>query len=305
MKNVFSKSRRKNPHGNEGKENKEAPFFSKESKQPFFNVANGSAVQTKLAIGQPGDKYEKEADSMADAAVSNASKPEIQHKEISSIQRESLVTPQEEEKLGTAEQRMEEDKLVQEKPEIQKMGGEEEELQAKPEIQRMGQEEEEPIQMMGQEEEEPVQMKSEEEEKSIQMMGQEEESVQMMGEEEEEVQAKHNPNANKRTASTRLSNDIKEKSGKGKPLSKNVKAEMENSFGRDFSGVNIHTDQEAAQMNKVLGAQAFTHGDDIYFNSGKYSPDSSEGKRLLAHELTHTIQQKGEKKNKKSGNDLA
>ena len=121
MKSIFSSSRRKNPHNNERSEKSEAPFFSTESKTPFFNGPSGASVQTKLTVGQPGDKYEKEADTMADAVVDNSSKPNIQNKNISSIQRESLATPQEDEKLGTAEQRMEEDKLVQEKPEIQKM----------------------------------------------------------------------------------------------------------------------------------------------------------------------------------------
>ena len=66
-------------------------------------------------------------------------------------------------------------------------------------------------------------------------------------------------------------------------------------FGtRILSGVRIHTENEVAvQMSKELGAQAFTHGNDIYFNKGKYNPSSKEGKQLLAHELTHTIQQKG------------
>jgi hypothetical protein len=72
---------------------------------------------------------------------------------------------------------------------------------------------------------------------------------------------------------------------------------MESSFGVDLSGVNIHTDRDAIAMNKELGAQAFTHGKDIFFNSGKYNPDSSTGKHLLAHELTHTIQQEARLKN--------
>ncbi|MBK9492218.1 MAG: DUF4157 domain-containing protein, partial [Haliscomenobacter sp.] len=66
-----------------------------------------------------------------------------------------------------------------------------------------------------------------------------------------------------------------------------TRAEMENSFGVDFSQVNIHTDGEAVQLNKDLGAHAFTHGKDVYFNAGKYNPDNSSGKHLLAHELTH------------------
>ena len=68
---------------------------------------------------------------------------------------------------------------------------------------------------------------------------------------------------------------------------------MEHGFGADFSNVRIHTDFEAAQMSSDIGAKAFTNGNDIYFNQNQYNPNSKEGKHLLAHELTHTIQQKG------------
>jgi hypothetical protein len=62
---------------------------------------------------------------------------------------------------------------------------------------------------------------------------------------------------------------------------------MEPRFGADFSGVRVHTDSNAVQMNKELGAQAFAHGSDIYYGAGK-SPGKNE---LTAHELTHTVQQ--------------
>ena len=68
---------------------------------------------------------------------------------------------------------------------------------------------------------------------------------------------------------------------------------MDNAFGMDFGQVNIHTGPEAVQMNRQLGARAFTHGSDIYFNAGEYKPDSPRGKKLLAHELTHVVQQTG------------
>lgn len=255
MKSIFSSRRNKSPHRNEEAEKSGTPFFSKESRTPFFNMANGGTVQTKLTVGQPGDKYEKEADSMADAVVNrSSSKPAIQNKAISSIQRESLATPQEDEKLGTAEQRMEEDKLVQEKSELQKMD------------------------------------EQEEEEGMV---------SQMEGEEEEEkfVRAKSNDSAH--TAGVGVSQQIKGKAGKGSPLPKNTKIEMESSFGTDFSGVNIHTDLDAVKMNKELGAQAFTHGQDVYFNSGKYDPGSGQGKHLLAHELTHVVQQNSQLQKKR------
>jgi hypothetical protein len=66
---------------------------------------------------------------------------------------------------------------------------------------------------------------------------------------------------------------------------------MEHSFGYNFKQVKIHTDNESVQLNDDLHAQAFTQGRNIYFNSGKYNPEISPGKRLLAHELTHVVQQ--------------
>ncbi|PSN76555.1 hypothetical protein C8B47_26695 [filamentous cyanobacterium CCP4] len=90
-----------------------------------------------------------------------------------------------------------------------------------------------------------------------------------------------------------LQGRLNQRSRKGSPLPKTVQSFMEPRFGQDFSQVRVHTDSSAVQMNKDLGAQAFTHGNDIYFNQGKYSPGSSGGRELLAHELTHTIQQTG------------
>ena len=66
---------------------------------------------------------------------------------------------------------------------------------------------------------------------------------------------------------------------------------MGNAFGKDFSNVRIHTDQAAVDMNRQLKSQAFTHGKDIYFNQGRFNPESKTGKQLLAHELTHVVQQ--------------
>lgn len=79
--------------------------------------------------------------------------------------------------------------------------------------------------------------------------------------------------------------------GKGSKMDDSTKNEMESGFGRDFSDVNIHTGPDAVQMNQELGAKAFTNGNDVYFNKGEYNPKSDKGKHLLAHELTHTVQQ--------------
>jgi flagellar motor protein MotB len=77
----------------------------------------------------------------------------------------------------------------------------------------------------------------------------------------------------------------------GQPLDAATRAFMEPRFGHDFSRVRVHTDREASKLNYMLGARAFTAGRDIFFQEGHYKPANSEGRRLLAHELTHVVQQ--------------
>lgn len=92
-------------------------------------------------------------------------------------------------------------------------------------------------------------------------------------------------------SSSWLESHLSRSKGNGKPMPEVTKSFMENRFGADFGQVNIHTGTQATMLSKSLNAQAFTHGNDIYFDQGKYSPDSSTGKHLLAHELTHVLQQ--------------
>ncbi|NUM78698.1 DUF4157 domain-containing protein, partial [candidate division KSB1 bacterium] len=77
----------------------------------------------------------------------------------------------------------------------------------------------------------------------------------------------------------------------GSALPHDTRAFMEPRFGVDFSQVRVHTGTDAAQMSQDLNAQAFTVGRDIYFGNGKYNPQTSGGQQLLAHELTHVVQQ--------------
>jgi Domain of unknown function (DUF4157)/Annexin len=93
------------------------------------------------------------------------------------------------------------------------------------------------------------------------------------------------------TASDRVINQINATRGSGSPMEGPTQSFMKSRFGTDFSGVKIHTGTNAVQMSRELNAQAFTVGNDIYFNSGKYNPSSDSGRHLLAHELTHTMQQ--------------
>ena len=81
--------------------------------------------------------------------------------------------------------------------------------------------------------------------------------------------------------------------GGGSPLPSGTRSFMENAFSTDFSGVRVHTDGRAAEMSRGIQAKAFTYGSDIYFNGGEFAPESDGGKRLLAHELGHVVQQGG------------
>jgi len=77
----------------------------------------------------------------------------------------------------------------------------------------------------------------------------------------------------------------------GQPLDAGARAFMEPRFGHDFSQVRIHTDDQAQRSAKAVDALAYTVGSHVVFGSGQYSPDSPSGRKLLAHELTHTVQQ--------------
>ena len=108
--------------------------------------------------------------------------------------------------------------------------------------------------------------------------------------EEEELQAKAtsshlsetNPNLESKVHSLR---------GGGQPLSENDRAYFEPRFGRDFSQVRVHADTRGAESARAVNARAYTVGRDVAFESGEYTPGTSEGKKLIAHELTHVVQQ--------------
>jgi peptidoglycan hydrolase-like protein with peptidoglycan-binding domain len=278
-----------------GRTKRKSPFFSSRRSSGFLGL------QAKLSVGKSGDKYETEADAVADKVVNRT---ESGSNTFFGASNSSLFAGH--------------DGLVQEKPLagditplVQKQEEEEEELQAKRlgNIQMQVEEEEEPVQAQIEEEEEPIQAQTEEEEEMMQMQpAEEEEELQakqgqaveepedeafvagQTEEEEEEVQASPNGQT---AVNSYTESKLKNNPGSGNKLDSATRHEMESGFGADFRNVNIHTNSTAEQMSKELGAQAFTHGNDIYFNKGKYNPQSKEGKHLLAHELTHTIQQKG------------
>ncbi|MCO6477075.1 MAG: DUF4157 domain-containing protein [Phaeodactylibacter sp.] len=146
---------------------------------------------------------------------------------------------------------------------------------------------------------------------SIMRMEEEEEQLQAMPlenalqrkcaaceEEEEKVQSK--PFLRKvegrggSEASPELAGQLDESKGGGAPLPEATQGRMGRAFGADFSHVKVHTGSRAAAMSQGIQAKAFTHGSDIYFNEGQYQPETSSGSHLLAHELTHVVQQGGQ-----------
>jgi hypothetical protein len=94
-------------------------------------------------------------------------------------------------------------------------------------------------------------------------------------------------------ASPDVEEAIRRTRGSGSELRPHVRTDMEEAFGADFGEVRVHTDVHADALNRSLSAVAFTTGRDVYFRHGAYDPEGPAGRRLLAHELTHVVQQSG------------
>lgn len=202
-----------------------------------------SITQPGITIGPPNDKYELEADTIAEKAVSSNA---VQR----SVERINGNDNGEEEFVLQSKLQLKDDVLRDKKdPELQTKENASEVL---PKLQRKC------------------------EECEI---------------DEERIQRKENSSANQ--TSNDIVNQLNSLKGNGRPLNNEVSREFGVKLGADFSGVNVHTDSSANIMTSQLGARAFTHGNDIYFNRGEYNPDSSAGRHLIAHELTHVVQQSG------------
>jgi hypothetical protein len=266
--------RHRNPKAGDEQQKASTPFFQspkgasiQKKKEAFF--------QAKLTIGQPGDIHEKEADSVASQVVNRqkGQQPVLQQKEIGKVQR--LATSKEEEKMGTNDARMERDKEEPMKPMLKKEGGEKKKKKG---IQKA---------------EDPKKKKKKGLQKAEDPKKKKKKGLQKA--EDPKKKKKKGAGAIQKkeaqTASAAVAAEIEQQSGKGSPLPAAVLAQMNSSFGMDFSKVRIHHDNAAAKLCCELNAQAFTHGLDIYFNEGKYNPESDEGRLLLAHELTHVAQQ--------------
>ncbi len=329
---VFTKNSAQSGTAHASLQKREGPFFG---------------VQAKLSIGKPNDKYEREADSVADKVVAKSQNENSINNNTSFFPAKAASVVQKSPFEDVQKQEQEE---IQEKPiaetitpVVQLASDDEESLQEKcetceGEVQQVQKQEDEDVQK--QEDEEIQQQEDEEvqqqEDEEVQQQANEEEQIQekceacageeqqvqtlpiedvqakvkqpsiqtkpdevQLSEEKEEIQEKEEERSVQKQASAEdppgntssLESNLANSRGGGSPLSGDAKNSMESGFGTDFSNVRIHNDSNAVQMNQKLGSQAFASGNDIYFNKGKYNPSSKDGQHLLAHELTHTVQQ--------------
>jgi hypothetical protein len=190
------------------------------------------AIQAKLTIGAPGDKYEQEADRVAAQVVNQINAP-VSVQPTQNLQREEMST--------------------------------EDELMKKPEISGIQRE--------------------------------------AMPEVEEELQMKQAGDGSM-AAPAELESSIQQARSGGQPLADNIRKPMEHAFGADFSRVKIHADSQADQLNQSIQAKAFTTGHDVFFRQGEYNPGSRGGQELLAHELTHVVQQNRKTNEIQRGGDV-
>ncbi len=269
------------------------------------NRATSRLIQRKLVVGASHDPYEQEADRVAEKVVKDEGGKMKSESSRPSVQRQG-----------------EEEEEVQTKPLVQRQGEEEEEVQTKSLVQRQGEEEEEEVQTkplvqrQGEEEEEEVQTKP-----LVQRQSGAEEMQRAplastitrttaqapAGEAASQIQitpqVQASPLGGRFAVDGNIERQIVRTRGSGSSLPDHVRDEMESHFGADFSGVRVHADAESGAMNQALHAKAFTHGRDIYFGASRYNPDASSGKQLLAHELTHVVQQGGVQLKRSNGHE--
>ncbi|HBE18292.1 MAG TPA: hypothetical protein DEG17_25170 [Cyanobacteria bacterium UBA11149] len=175
--------------------------------QPMFRgLSHELAIQPKLTIGAPGDKYEQEADSIAEQVVNQINAPEN-----ATIQRQEI---------------------------LEKDNDDDTKLRMKPVVQRIC-------------------------------------------------------DADSMAATPELETSIQQAKGSGQPLSDAIRQPMEHSLGADFRGVKVHTNDRSDRLNRSIQSKAFTTGKDIFFRQGEYNPVNHQGQKLIAHELTHVVQQNG------------
>jgi hypothetical protein len=244
-------------------------------------MIQSGVLQTKLSIGRPNDTYEQEADRVADQVMRM---PDIQRTPACS----SCGEREEEEPARTKSLADQITPLIQRQL-VQRQVEQEEEKEEPVQTKALS-EQITPLVQRQEElekgEEESIQTKALSEQITPLVQRQEEEPE----EEEEEIQTKRaggqTPYGGRGTEA-----QIHSIRGGGHPLPASARTFFEPRLGYDFSQVRVHTDTQAAGSAKAINSRAFTMGHDIVFGAGQYAPETDQGQRLLAHELTHVVQQ--------------
>lgn len=218
------------------------------------DAAAPTIVQTKMVVGPAQDVHEQEADSVAEKVVNNIAASQVQR---DGDEPEIQTKPVEVNMIRRAESEGEEEEL--------------QEMRDPAMVQRESEGEEEEIQ----EKRDPALLQRESEG------------------EEEEIQEKRDAagGAQGGVVGEDVESQIRSQRGGGSAIPDETRSAMESGFGADFSGVRVHQGGGADSLNRSLSAKAFTSGNDIFFRSGEYDPGSKQGQQLLAHELTHVVQQ--------------
>ncbi len=245
-------------------------------------------IQAKLKVGAQNDTFEREADSVASHVMAGHAVETVSSLAAGQSQRKCDECEAEDAQRTPLVQRQE---AEQEEEEVQ--------MKRRTDIQRQAAEEEEEMLQAKRLQSDVQRQEAEEEEEALQAKAAPDGLQRQAEEEEEEVQTKAKSDGSF-TASTSVSAQVSNLKGGGNPLSSSARAYFEPRFGADFSDVRVHTGKPAATAARALNARAFTTGRDVVFGKGEYAPHSRQGGELLAHELTHVIQQRGYK-NKPDG----
>jgi hypothetical protein len=246
-----------------------APFVARAGGGDFFapaRQAGGPSVQMKMTVNERGDKFEQEADKMADKVMRMPAPPAAAGAERLQRQPEEKLQKREEEKILRAAlpddkvQKAEDDKIQKAPADWQKVPLREEEKILRAAL--------------------PDDKVQKAEDDKIQKAPAGDETLR-----------REAPAGGAAAVGGDVQSAIHHKTTGGEPLSSDVRDHMEPRFNADFGNVRVHRDAESASLNNRLGARAFTYQNHIFFSRDQYQPGSSDGKQLLAHELTHTIQQ--------------
>lgn len=244
-------------------------------------------LQAKLIVSQPHDPYEQEADRVADQVMrmpdpgpaERSAEDDGEYASAVQAKPAGLTITHWVQRQADTEEQEEDEEVVQVRSLLQRQVDED-------------QEEEEPLQTQTSIQRQPDREGEEDEEEPVQAKARIHRQADDKNKDDERpVLQARSPRVP--AVSRDFEAQLRHNQGQGQPLSETTRAYFESRFGLDFSEVRIHADGVAANAAHQLNAQAFTQGRDIYFGAGRYQPESKPGRQLLAHELTHTVQQTG------------